>query len=97
MSTSSLTTAPVILRVTEWDESKAWTRDTAHTRNMLVNILRSSTPMSNLEAKRLIKAVLSKQSGEIELVDGTSYANMCHALQSIGAVVEAIPRAKEPS
>ena len=87
-----LVTGSVLLRITRWDESKAWTDNVAHATKMLVSTLRASGPVSNLEAKRLIKAVIAKQANEIFLLDGAHYSSMRHCLQSIGAEVEAISR-----
>ena len=91
MGIAPLTTRSVVLRITSWDKSKAWTSDVAHTRGMLVSSLHSATAISNLEAKRRIKAILSGECNEILLEDGAGYATICHALQSIGAIVEANP------
>ena len=82
----------VLVRIIRWHESKAWTDNVAHARKMLVSAFRASGPVSNLEAKRLIKAVIAKRASEIFLLDGTHYSSMLHCLQSIGAEVEAISR-----
>lgn len=60
----------------------------AHSRGMLVSLLRSSTPMTQTEAKRMVKAVLSKEAFELPLADAKVHNAMRHALQSIGAEVE---------
>jgi len=78
----------VVLKVVAWNQSKAWTDNIAHTRGMLVSLLRSSTPMTHTEAKRMVKAVLAKESSELPLADAKFYNSMRHALQSIGAEVE---------
>jgi hypothetical protein len=59
-------------------------------------MLRSATAISNVEAKRLIKAILAKEANELYLENGAAYASVCHALQSIGAEVEAVPHSRLP-
>lgn len=95
MITSPFVDCAVVLRVLSWDDAKAWSRDIPHTREMLVGMLRAAAAISNVEAKRLIKAVLAKEVDELYLERGVAYANMCHALQSIGAEVEAVPLREE--
>ena len=89
----SVAAESVLLRIIRWDDSKAWwPGNFSYTRRMLISILRTSGPMSNLESKRLIDAIIAKRSSEIFLLDGTHYSSMCHYLQRLGAEVEAIPR-----
>jgi hypothetical protein len=81
----------VVLKITEWNSAKAWTSDIAHTKNMLVDQLRKSTPMSHTEAKRLIRAVFCHESSELLLVNAEFYNAIRNALQSVGAQVEVHP------
>jgi hypothetical protein len=80
----------VILRVTAWDQSQAWTDNFAHTRNILITMLRKSSPLGTIEAKRLVKAVLAGAETDLPLHDPALVQPMRHALQSIGAEVELV-------
>ena len=79
-----------ILRVTTWDRSRAWTDDVAHTRNILVRMLRESSSLGHIQAKRLVKAVLAGTETDLPLQDATLAQPMRHALQSIGADVQLV-------
>jgi hypothetical protein len=57
---------------------------------MLVELLRESCEISNLEAKRAVKLILAKELREVHLENGARHSAFTHALQSIGAVVEAV-------
>ena len=80
----------IILRVTAWDKSQAWTDDIAHTRNMLVALLRKSSPLGHVQAKRLVKAVLAGTETDLLLLDPSLAQSIRHALQSIGAEVQLV-------
>ncbi|WP_337243888.1 hypothetical protein [Luteimonas sp. gir] len=82
---------PIILRVTSFDRSRAWTDDLAHTRNMLVRMLRKSSPLSHVQAKRLVKAVLAGAETDLPLQDATLVQPMRHALQSVGTDIQLVP------
>ena len=81
---------PTTLRVTAWDKSQAWTEDLALTRNILVAMLRKSSPIGHVQAKRLVKAVLAGAETDLPLQDAALVQPMRHALQSIGADVELV-------
>jgi hypothetical protein len=78
----------VVLRVVGWNKGKAWTDNISHTRGMLIGLLRESTALSHLEAKRLVKAILAGEASELPLANPRFYNSMRHALESIGAEVE---------
>ena len=80
----------VCLRVVAWDESQSWTDNVAHTRNILISMLREASPISHVEAKRLVKAVLAKEATDLLLHNPSFIHPMRHALQSIGAEVELV-------
>ena len=79
-----------ILRVTAWDRSQAWTDNVAHTRNILIRMLRESSPLGHVQAKRLVRAVLAGTETDLPLDDSALAQPMRHALQSIGAEVELV-------
>lgn len=81
----------VLLKITEWSSAKSWTADIAHTKSMLTDLVRKSTPMSHTEAKRLIRAVFAQQATELLLVNGEFFNPIRSALQSVGAQVEVHP------
>lgn len=91
MALPALQRGPVLVRILHWNDAKSWTANVTHTRGMLVDILRGSASISNLEAKRMTKLLLSKELHELVLEDGASCESFCHALRSIGAEVEAVP------
>lgn len=76
------------LRVVGWTEWPGSMDGVAHSRNILVSMLRSSTPMGHVEAKRLVRAILDKREAELLLVDPSMLQGIRNALESIGAVVE---------
>jgi hypothetical protein len=78
------------LRVTAWDRSQAWTDNVAHTRNILVRMLRGSSSLGHVQAKRLVRAVLAGTETDLPLHDPALAQPMRHALQSIGAEVELV-------
>ena len=82
---------PVLIRVLDWNEAIAWTADSAHTRGILVEMLRGSCAISNLDAKLTVKLILAKELHEVLLENGARHSSFTHALRSIGAIVEAIP------
>jgi len=79
----------VVLKVTDWNSALGWSTDIAHTKSMLVGLVRQSTSLSHTEAKRLIKALFARQVSELVLVNGQFYNAIRSALQSVGAQVEA--------
>ena len=85
-----LVSGPVLVRIIRWDEQRAWTDDIEHARRLLISSFRASGCASNLETKRLIKAIIAKQATEIFLPNGTYYSSIRHCLQSIGAEVEVV-------
>ena len=91
MALPLLVDGPVLIRVLEWDKAKAWTTNVAHTRSMLVELLRGSSAISNLEAKRKIKLILANELREVRLESGAHCSAFTHALRSIGAVVQVVP------
>lgn len=81
--------ATVMLKVTDWNPALGWSSDVAHTKNMLVGLIRRSTSLSHTEAKRLTKALFAGQASELVLTNGQFYSAIRSALQSAGAQVEA--------
>jgi len=79
----------VVLKITDWNPALGWSSDVAHTKSMLVGLVRQSTALSHTEAKRLIKAVFARQVSELVLANGQFYNAIRSALQSEGAQVEA--------
>lgn len=80
----------VVLRIIDWNPALGWSSDVAHTKGMLVGLVRKSTALSHTEAKRLIKAVFARQLSELVLTNGQLYNAIRSALQSEGAQVEAL-------
>jgi len=81
----------MILQIRGWDKSRAWTDDVAHVRGILVRMLRESSPLSHVQAKRLVRAILAGAETDLPLHDPYLIQAIRHALQSIGADVRLIP------
>jgi hypothetical protein len=61
---------------------------------MLVRMLRESSPLSHVQARRLVRAVLAGAETDLPLRDPSLIQAIRHALQSIGADVHLVPPSK---
>ena len=85
--------ASVLIKVVGWDDGRAWQKNVAWSRKMMIKLLRESTPMGITDAKRLIRGVLAREVDEILLEDSSCIGAFRHHLESLGATVELVSRA----
>jgi len=81
---------PIHLRVIARDSHRAWTDNIAHTRNILVSMLRAASPIGLREAKRLIKSVIAGEPAILVVHEPNYVQPIRNALQSIGVEVEVV-------
>ena len=82
---------PITIHVHSRDTSQAWFMgegNPSYLRDMLQTYLRRSTPMTNLEAKRLVRAIMDGQAVDLVLVDPQYCEGICHWLSQLGASLE---------